>query len=181
MRSLPEARVSPLLAQKDTGPGGWPANLSRREFLILLPGLAAAGAASCSDDRSTPALRPDSLSAYLDVLIPADEFGPSASELGVAQILLKRAETDQDLRGLLLVGFRWLDSQTPSGFAALPQAAREQLMTETAGKPAGSLPRSFFDILRHQCFSAYYANPQAWRGLAIDRPPQPVGYPDYAS
>ena len=38
--------------------------------------------------------------------------------------------------------------------------------------PAGR----FFQVMRNTAMAAYYAEPAAWRGLALDRPPQPLGF-----
>lgn len=161
---------------------GWPETLSRRSFLLLLGTLSASGLVACGE--SSPAATAYSaatLTAFADQLIPADTFGPSASGLGVDIALRQMAAADADFHGLLVVGFRWLDAQTPSGFVALAHEAREALLTDMSTQPAGSLPRGLFDMLRYRCFAAYYGNPLAWQGLAIHRPPQPDGYPDYAA
>lgn len=170
--------AAPNLTLQSAGEAGAEA-LSRRSFLILLASLAAATTA-CTEDISSAAFPTDTLTAYVDVLVPADEFGPSASEVGVHQTLIRQAESDPAFRQLLILGFRWIGNQTGSGFLALSAEAKEQLLLRMSGMPLETLPRALFDFLRYQCFAAYYANPRAWAGLAIDRPPQPIGYPDFA-
>ena len=44
-----------------------------------------------------------------------------------------------------------------------------------------SLPRVFFIAVRHYAFEIYYAHPETWVSLGYTGPPQPVGFPDYAS
>lgn len=36
----------------------------------------------------------------------------------------------------------------------------------------------FFGVMRNTVMAAYYAEPASWRGLALDRPPQPLGFLD---
>ncbi|MDS4014294.1 MAG: gluconate 2-dehydrogenase subunit 3 family protein [Candidatus Accumulibacter sp.] len=153
--------------------------LSRRHFLALLATLAAAGGVACSEDAAVSALPTDALAAFVDTLVPADEFGPSASAVGVHLTLTRKAMDEPELRQLLVNGFRWIDGQTNRGFAALNAESKNSFLQRMSEMPGDSLPRALFDQLRDHCFAAYYANSLAWRGLAIDRPPQPAGYPDY--
>ena len=40
--------------------------------------------------------------------------------------------------------------------------------------PAGR----FFVLMRNTVMADYYVQPMSWRGLALDRPPQPLGFFD---
>lgn len=160
---------------------------NRRRCLILgiavgvsvaHPALAkdvVAMATSAETAKSLPAL-----DAFVDTLIPADDLTPSASQLGVSMILWKQAESDPGLRQWLIEGLKWLDQGAPAGFARLDEPGRLLLVERLAGSPAGSQTRTFFEMMRVRIMSAYYADPRSSQGLAIDRPPQPIGYPDFA-
>jgi hypothetical protein len=120
------------------------------------------------------------LSALVDVLIPADEFTPSASALGVGNILLEQADSDAEFRPWLAAGMKWLDQGVPGSFILREESTRVVLLERLAGSAIGSQARTFFEILRLRTMTAYYADPRSWVGLAIDRPPQPLGYRDFA-
>ena len=134
---------------------------------------------------SRPAPTPsavDTLGAWLDTLIPADET-PSATQLGVDKMLLAAASADGDYLSLLNFGRIWLDLQArqhgASGFAALDADAREAVAARAAGARPGSAQRRFFEVTRQDAFTYYYQQPGSWPGLGYSGPPQPLGYPDY--
>jgi hypothetical protein len=39
------------------------------------------------------------------------------------------------------------------------------------------IPRRFYELMRQVAIEVYYTDPAAWAGLALQRPPQPFGYP----
>ena len=47
-----------------------------------------------------------------------------------------------------------------------------------AALPWESPPGRFFAVMRNTVMADYYAQPESWRGLALDRPPQPLGFFD---
>ena len=115
--------------------------------------------------------------AFCDTLVPADELTPAASTLGVAAAILR------DLRGhalaerLLDAGCAWLDDAT-GGFADAGETARVAACTRMQAMPWDSPAGRFFHLMRNSVMAEYYAQPASWRGLALDRPPQPLGFFD---
>lgn len=134
---------------------------------------------------SRPAPTPsagDTLGAWLDTLIPADET-PNATQLGVDKLLIAAARSDGDYLALLTFGRIWLDLQARqhgvSGFAALDANAREAVAARAAGSRPGSTQRRFFDATLQDALTYYYQQPASWPGLGYTGPPQPLGYMDY--
>lgn len=132
----------------------------------------------------TPATTPEfqTLAAYLDTLIPADET-PSATQLRITERLVAQAETDSGYQRLITKGCAWLDAQArqqgAAHFAALGEAQRERVINLAASGEAGLLAVMFFDRTRADAFSHYYAHPQSWRALDYAGPPQPQGFMNY--
>ncbi len=134
-----------------------------------------------------PAVRPDFsrvLAAFLDTLLPADRWSPSATQLGIGARLIEMVMKDPPRRRGMEQGFRWLDGAArrlgAQDFAALPEDRREALVALMAAAAPGSPQRSFFETTRSDAFFHYYAREEAWSGLGYDGPPQPAGFPDHA-
>ena len=159
--------------------------LTRRQLLELLLPLAAwlpapmLLAAATGD--VAPAAR--SFAAFLDRLIPADEVSPSASEVGVDAAILADAQKNRQLARLVELGVRWLDGEARrDGAQAFHEMAedRQLLVMRTAERQRpGSVPRVFFENMRHQAVGHYYADPRSWPALGYAGPPQPKGFMDY--
>jgi len=124
------------------------------------------------------------LRAWLATLIPDDET-PGALALGVDEQLLRLAAGRPALQALLHEGCRWLDRQARarSGgvFAAADERHREAIAGTAADSEAGSLPQLFFRATRTEAMRIYYAHPDSWAALHYHGPPQPNGFPRYAS
>ena len=117
------------------------------------------------------------LRVFVDALLPADEFTPAASALGVHTLILNDADRDPALRLLIQEGCRWLE-QSVGTLAALNPDQMLRLLNAMNDADWDSGPRNFFYHIRDRAVMHYYADPRAWVGLAIQRPPQPLGYPD---
>ena len=162
-----------------------PLKFTRRQLLQLLLPLAAwlpapmLLAAATGDTK--PAAR--SFAAFLDLLLPADEFSPAASEVGVDVALIEQARGDSQLGRLIELGVGWLDRQASrQGVTAFHELAedRQLLLASIAERQRpGSLPRVFIENMRHHAFGHYYADPRSWGGLGYAGPPQPRGFMDY--
>lgn len=122
------------------------------------------------------------LAAYLDTFIPADET-PSATALGVHNEIIATAAADYRFRRLLHKGCSWLDGQArilgAEGFAQLNDGGREQIVALAAAEAQDSLPGILFERLRREAFFHYYGHPLSWAGFPYAGPPQPKGHLDY--
>jgi hypothetical protein len=164
--------------------------LSRRHFLglSLRTGLLAGigirfqNFFSIAPGSSKPTQR-QTLRAYLDTLIPADET-PSATQLDVAEKIMAKAATDRGYERLIKQGCDWMDKQAKQygahNFSDLSEANREHVVSRAAEGEAGILPLMFFERTRADALFHYYGHPQSWRALGYAGPPQPGGFMNYA-
>jgi len=159
--------------------------LTRRQLLELLLPLAAWLPAplllASAAGEVGPAAR--SLAAFLGLLLPADELSPSASQVGVDASLLEEGRSDREFGRLIELGTGWLDGQAKSqGVEAFHQLAEERqllIVSIAEHQRARSLPRVFFENMRHRAVGHYYANPRTWPGVGYSGPPQPRGFADH--
>ena len=151
-------------------------NLTRREFFISLfwgvlmlrsPRLHAN--TGTPDDRAT-------ITSFIDTLLPADDFSPAASELGVADSVYQWFSVSRGRRVLRRNGVAWLNAQAGGDFTSLTDAQRERIVEWMMESPRNQGPRVFYERTRREAVTAYYAQPASWQGMAISHPPQPRGY-----
>lgn len=116
--------------------------------------------------------------AVCDTLVPADVLTPAASTLGVPETILADIESVPDARRLLVLACDWLDACAGGDFALRTEDEREAVLQIMATQPWESPVGRFFVLARNTVMAEYYAHPAAWRGLALDRAPQPLGFPD---
>ncbi len=160
--------------------------LNRRRFLWLTGAapLAWWSRALCaSPDPGTTAM-PPALGPFLDTLLPAGAGRPSATQVNADRWIAESSPAAGALKSLVHRGCRWLDykalARGADDFASLVPAEQQTICAEAARSRHGSLQRRFFDRLREEAFSCYYADPRTWPGLGFRGPPQPLGYLDFA-
>lgn len=174
MTTPPPAR--PQRADLNDG-GAW-----RRRFLVRLaalgPGLLLPDLLRAAVPASDPEPLAATLAAYVDTLLPADALTPAASALGVHRAILDDAAGNAFLQRLFEVGSRWLDQAADGPFRDATPAVRTVVVDWMASAPLQHVPRRFYEILRAQAIERYYSQPAALAGLALTRPPQPLGYPE---
>ena len=79
---------------------------------------------------------------------------------------------------LVAAGCAWLDAECAGDFAGAAEAVRSPRSSACRRCPGSRRPGRFFAVMRNTVMADYYAQPAAWRGLALDRPPQPLGFFD---
>jgi len=119
----------------------------------------------------------ETLRIFVDTLLPADDLTPAASVLDVHTQILKDAELDTALLQLIDGGCQWLE-QSIGSLAMLDSGQLERLLLAMSEADWDSGPKNFFYQIRDRAVMYYYADPRAWVGSAISRPPQPIGYPE---
>lgn len=115
----------------------------------------------------------DTLSALVDILIPAEDDLPAASEVGVVEVIDEWISapypTQQQHRALLLSGLDWCDREADrrsgSDFLSAQPEARRSIIKDIAypdrpGSPELVGPRQFFSGLRTLTAGAYYTSPE---------------------
>ena len=139
--------------------------------LADLPGLAQA-----APDRPDRERWARTFGSFCDTLIPADELTPAASALDIPGAILAQLRGNPLGERLLGAGCAWLDAATAGDFAHADEPARVAACARMQALPWDSPPGRFFQLMRNTVLAEYYADPRSWRGMALDRPPQPLGF-----
>ena len=163
--------------------GDVPASAERRRAVRRM---ALALAFACTDLQALAAAGGESdgerirrtFVAFCDTLVPADALTPAASALGVPKAILDDIAGQPLGERLLAAGCDWLDRECQGDFAAATEAARHDALERMQAMPWESPAGRFFVLMRNTVMADYYAQPLSWRGLALDRPPQPLGFFD---
>jgi hypothetical protein len=113
--------------------------------------------------------------ALADIIIPADEFGPAASAVGVPDFIdewvsapYEQQERDRDS---IRKGLAWIDAESKRRFSVgFPAAQKEQqneLVAEITreGTAARKDGLSFFRLFRDRVAGGYYSTPEGWRAI----------------
>lgn len=117
------------------------------------------------------------LAAFLDTLLPRDDLSGSATDLGIDRQLLEFSKTEPDFRKLVEFGCRWLNMTGDVPFSALAGEQQIAIVDWMSRDDWNEIPRRFYELVRQVAVELYYANPAAAQGLALNRSPQPQGYP----
>ncbi len=119
---------------------------------------------------------------FLDTLIPED-VSPSATQVNLDADLLEHAKTIQNYEKLIFLGCNWLDLQSDAfykkKFIELSLTQKDKILEFASKNRSDSIPAQFFNRVRRDAFTFYYAKPPSWTGLRFSEPPQPHGYLDY--
>ena len=119
---------------------------------------------------------------FLDTLIPED-VSPSATQINLDAVLLDHAKKIQNYEKLIFLGCNWLDLQSDAfykkKFINLSLVEKDKIVEFASKNRSGSIPAEFFNRVRRDAFTFYYAKPSSWAGLKFSGPPQPKGYIDY--
>lgn len=129
---------------------------------------------------------PHTFRAFIDTLIPEDAISESASTYGVDNAILKFADSHEEYKLLILQGCEWLNAAAKyegnrSGrFADQSEKTRVNILkvAENTGNGRAGPARFLKTVLSH-ANSIYYAQPEVWKTLAYDGPPQPNGFADF--
>jgi Gluconate 2-dehydrogenase subunit 3 len=116
--------------------------------------------------------------AFCDTLVPADALTPAASALGVPKAILADVKGHPLGERLVAAGCDWLDVACGGDFVSAAEAERNAALERMQAMPWESPAGRFFVVMRNTVMADYYVQPLAWRGLALDRPPQPLGFFD---
>ena len=126
--------------------------------------------------------------ALCDIIIPADDASPSASEIGVHDFVdewISSPYQDQAKdRNLILRGLTWLDEEAPrrdplaTTFLALNPDTQVAVCRDlaVAAKPdRKKYPGSFFYLLRNLVAGGYFTTPEGMKAIGyVGNSPSPV-------
>jgi hypothetical protein len=116
--------------------------------------------------------------ALADTIIPKDDLGPAASEVGVVEMIdewISAPYPQQKAdKPVIIEGLAWLDAEAGKRFvgktfAALASEQRSQICDEICSSAKAKndfkQPARFFSRFRSLCAGAYYATPEGWKAL----------------
>lgn len=150
----------------------------RRQALAVLAGAALAGLAPAAlAEGGDPRRHHAMLDAFVDVLLPADDLSPAASDLGVGAAILDFAESQPLLARLIAMVGDWLDAPADGPFARMTPDRQQALADHMASADPDRLEGRFYRLIRLFALEFYYASPEALAGLDLSPSPQPQGYP----
>lgn len=133
--------------------------------------------------------------ALADVLLPKDEYGPAASELGVVDMLDEWISAPYEVQAAdrqpVVSTLEWMETESTKRFAkAFDKLAPEQqyaicddICFLEAAKPEFRSAADGFRRIRSISAAAYYATPQGWKAIGyvgnvalekFDGPPEEV-------
>ena len=147
--------------------------LTRRNFLILAPVavLATLAGVTASNPRST-------LEAFVDTLLPADEFGPAASDTGAVAVVESTFSGSWkrwlELRKLTI----WLNYSAGGIFANADAGVRDAVLAKLDRLPETSARWKTYNRARRSVMRHYFGNAERAVAMGLPGAPQPLGYPD---
>ncbi len=174
-----------------------PPNLTRRDVLKRVIGFSVAisaldlgsyGAAVPGIGRDPKLMQKDipwprvltpeemrTVTALSDVMIPADEFGPAASAVGVPDFINEWVsapyEQQQKDGKVIRTGLAWIDAEAKKRFGK--SFANASLKNQTAllddivkgGTAANKKAYGFFKTFRDKATGGYYSTPEGWKAI----------------
>jgi len=115
------------------------------------------------------------VTALADLIIPADEFGPAASAVGVPDFIDEwvSAPYDQQTKDRKIIrdGLAWIEGEAKQRFTkGLAECTAEQqgaILADISqeGTEARKRGRAFFLLLRDRVAGGYYTTPEGWKAL----------------
>jgi hypothetical protein len=115
--------------------------------------------------------------ALADVILPADDYGPAASTVGVVEMLDEWVSAPYPIqladRPVVLDGLAWIDAESAKRFdAPFADATADQrraicddICHAPDAAPAFAQAATFFSRFRSLCAAAYYATPPGWEAI----------------
>lgn len=112
-----------------------------------------------------------------DTVLPHDDFGPSASSVGVVEMIDEWISApypvQQADRAPVLDGLAWIDAESTKrfrkNFVEISDAQRREICDDICfaekAKPEFKQAAGFFSRFRSLCASAYYATPPGWEAI----------------
>ncbi len=167
--------------------------LTRRKFLETgVAGSLAIGAGSIAgvaQPQKAPSKAPAAiftpaekatLAAAIDVIIPASEGMPSASEVGGGEYLARRAREMPALRNDLKKAAATLEELSHKRFQASFGRLNTEQKVKVLKEMEGQASPKLFATLRDFTYEAYYTEPKVWKLIGYDFFPTNSGGPEMA-
>lgn len=123
------------------------------------------------------------LQAWVEVLLPSDEYSPGAGQLNVHLDIIESAKPKRRYQQLLKLGIQWADAEASKlgalSFADLATEQAETLVSQAELMGLQRMPGLFFHHTLNDAKKAYYVREESWSGVGFPHAPQPLGFMDY--
>lgn len=120
--------------------------------------------------------RQPTLRAFLDTLIPRDEYGPSATDVGLADIVRKAAEQNHWRFIELELSLLWMNFKAGGTFASASTERRNEIVSQMEAADSSSVLWKAYNFARNTCMLHYYADARRAVKMGFVGPPQPEGH-----
>jgi len=122
----------------------------------------------------------ETVKALADVILPADKFGPAASELRVPDYIDEWVSAPYDVqrkdRDLVIDGLKWLEDESrkrfKKKFAALDGKQQKAICDDICFAKEAKQPfrkaANFFQKFRSLAASAYYGTEEGWKAIGYE-------------
>jgi len=115
------------------------------------------------------------VTALGDLVIPADDFGPAASAVGIPDFIdewvsAPYPEQQKDLQ-VIRPGLAWINGEATQRFGkgfADSDAAQQTALVEAivqSGSPANKAGYAFFKVFRDRVAGGYFSTPEGWKAI----------------
>jgi len=115
------------------------------------------------------------VTALGDLIIPADQYGPAASAVGIPDFIdewvsAPYPEQQKDL-SVIRPGLAWIDAEARTrfgkGFAEVDPTQQTALLEDIvkSGSPANKAAYSFFKLIRDRVAGGYFSTPEGWKAI----------------
>ncbi|MFL4469610.1 gluconate 2-dehydrogenase subunit 3 family protein [Tateyamaria armeniaca] len=152
--------------------------MSRRRVLISALAASLSSPAIAQQTAATVGqIDAQTLAAYLDVLLPADEHSPAASTLGIEADIIDFAKQVPQFQQLLAIGTDWLNTTGRGPFHTLSLVDQQRVVEWMRTADRKYVPGRFYLLVRLTGVEFYYAHAEATGGFDLNPAPQPAGYP----
>jgi gluconate 2-dehydrogenase subunit 3-like protein len=118
------------------------------------------------------------LSAAVDLIIPAAEGMPSATDVGAMDYLARRAQEMPQLRADLKQTGATLDEVSQARFRAKFSALNSKEKVQVLKEMESAASPKLFATLRDFTYEAYYTSPRVWKLIGYDFFPANSGGPE---
>lgn len=162
------------MPEDDTRPeAGSAPLLTRRKFLLLGPVLVAAGWLGY-----TATQRNETLVAFVDTLLPEDEFGPAGSQVGAVEALHARFSGKPIRQGELHLLAGWLNLAAFGSFVAASPERRHAIVERIDRLPETDVRWKIYRRARGAVMYKYFSSASRAEAMGLSGAPQPGGFPD---
>ncbi len=145
--------------------------LTRRKLLLLAPVAILSGFLGISTWRTDK-----TLTAFVDTLLPADEYGPAASATGAVQVLQSAFSGSLARNAELRILVLWLDVAAGGSFAGADPETRFQVVDRLDQRSEHTTSWKIYRRARSSVMLHYFGSAERVLAMGLPGAPQPDGY-----